>query len=195
MTELLQDTKMFWGEIAASEHVVQIYDEDGKFLDTLEEFVADGIAAGEGVVCIATSTHLHFLEERLRTRGVSVNIAKARDQYIPLDARETIAKFMVNGWPDEALFYGVVTDVLTRARGEGRNVRAFGEMVALMWAEGHTGAVVRLEHLWHSLCKKEGFPLFCAYPKAGFTQDVEESIRLICATHSRVLGPHHCAAA
>src|SRR5688500_19228341 len=52
-----------------------------------------------------------------------------------------------------------------------RSVRAFGEMVAVLWANGHNGATVRLEHLWHAFCQSEAFSLFCAYPKTGFTQD------------------------
>jgi hypothetical protein len=64
-------------------------------------------------------------------------------------------------------------------------------MVALLWAQGHSGATVRLEHLWHSLCQEEAFALFCAYPRTGFTQDATESIKEICETHSRVLDRSH----
>jgi hypothetical protein len=32
----------FWGEIAPSEHLVQIYESDSAFTDTLEGFVAGG---------------------------------------------------------------------------------------------------------------------------------------------------------
>jgi hypothetical protein len=95
---------------------------------------------------------------------------------------------MVNGWPDDDLFTEVVTNLIVRSRGKERRVRAFGEMVAILWARGDTAATVRLEYLWKNLCQKEGFSLFCAYPKAGFTQDVAESISLICATHSKVVG-------
>ena len=81
-------------------------------------------------------------------------------------------------------------DVVVAAHGlgrDGRRVRAFGEMVALLWAQGHTAAIVRLEHLWHRMCQERGFSLFCAYPRVGFTQDVDASIREICAAHSKVL--------
>jgi hypothetical protein len=195
MIETKSKGQDLWGGIAPCEHVVQIYEEDDRFLDSLEAFVLDGLADGESIVAIATATHLHFLEERLRARGVSINIARARGQYIPLDARETLAKFMVAGWPDEALFNAVVGELLATARGDGRRVRAFGEMVALMWADGLTGAVVRLEQLWHALCARESFPLFCAYPKSGFTEDADESVRAICAAHSRVLGEDESVAA
>jgi hypothetical protein len=75
----------------------------------------------------------------------------------------------------------------SRARQNEGRVRAFGEMVAVLWANGHNGATVRLEHLWHAFCQSEAFSLFCAYPKSGFTQDASTSIKEICATHSKVI--------
>ena len=99
---------------------------------------------------------------------------------------------MRQGWPDEELFRVAVNRILDRARGDdSRPVRAFGEMVAVLWAQGHSGATVRLEHLWHSLCREEAFALFCAYPRSGFTQDALESMREICAAHTKVLGSVH----
>jgi len=41
-------SEVFWGEIAPCEHLVQIYDNDGAFLDSLEGFVAGGLRAGDG---------------------------------------------------------------------------------------------------------------------------------------------------
>ena len=75
---------------------------------------------------------------------------------------------------------------LQRARSHARPVRAFGEMVALLWARGDNAATIRLEHLWQTLCLAQGFSLFCAYPRSGFTQDAGDSIRQICETHSQV---------
>jgi hypothetical protein len=66
-------------------------------------------------------------------------------------------------------------------------VRAFGEMVALLWAQGHCGATVRLEYLWSRFCDQQGFSLLCAYPKSGFTSDAADSIRQICDAHSHVV--------
>lgn len=183
---------IFWGEIAPCEHLVQIYEEDGVFLDALEGFVAGGLRADDSVITIAKAEHLKALDDRLRAQGVDVEAARAVDRYISVDADETLAKFMRNGWPDEVLFTQTVTELLARARTGGRKVRAFGEMVAVLWANGHNGATVRLEHLWHAFCQTEAFSLFCAYPKSGFTQDALTSIKEICDTHSKVicgLGP------
>lgn len=86
---------IFWGEIAPCEHLVQIYAEQGVFLDSLEGFVAGGLLANEGVIVIATKAHLIALEQRLWARGLDLSAARERDQYIPLDATEALSKFLV----------------------------------------------------------------------------------------------------
>ena len=178
---------VFWGEIAPSEHLVQFYADDGIFLDSLEAFVAGGFAAGEAIVLIATPAHLAALDVRLLGRGIDIEAARRQDNYITLDAQATLDRFIVDDWPDDASFKEVVDEVLERARRSGKPVRAFGELVALLWARGACGATVRLEYLWQQLCREQSFSLFCAYPKAGFTGDPTVSLQNICAAHSRVL--------
>ena len=73
---------------------------------------------------------------------------------------------MINNWPDENLFRLLVIGLLHRAKRNKRPVRAFGEMVALLWAQGFNGATVQLEHLWNNFCETEAFSLFCAYPRS-----------------------------
>lgn len=189
---------IFWGEMAPCEHTVQIYQDDGVFYDALEGFIHGGLRSGDGVIVIATADHRAALERRLTRRGAALARAAARDQYIALDAEETLERFMITRpdgklWPDDQRFEAVVDGLLERAGGCGPGglrkfrVRAFGEMVAILWARGHAGAVVRLEHLWHRFCREKDFSLFCAYPRIGFTERPEASIREICAAHSRVM--------
>lgn len=180
---------VFWGELAPCDHCVQIYENDKDFLDSLQSFVAAGLRQHDAVILIATSSHLDALRARLVRDGFDVAGAVARDQYIALDARETLDKFMVNGWPDEDLFEELITGILDRARSRHGKVRAFGEMVALMWAEGHCGATVHLEHMWTRLCSKEKFSLFCAYPTAGLTKDSVKSLSEVCEAHNKVYQP------
>src|SRR5688572_6163487 len=147
--EMKSSAEVFWGEIAPCEHMVQIYEQADRFLDSLEGFVAGGLRAGEGVVIIATPLHRLAMQERLSALGFDLGLARNEGRYIDLDAEETLARFMHDGWPDENLFSWLVADVLAQAGKGGRRVRAFGEMVALLWANGHNGATVHLEHLWH----------------------------------------------
>jgi hypothetical protein len=180
-------TPVFWGEIAPCDHVAQFYENDGVLLDTLFGFVAGGLTRGESTIVIATPEHLEVLERRLAAANGELVAALMEDRYIALDAGKALASFMVDHWPDDQLFTSFVTGLLRRAQFKGNRVRAFGEMVALLWARGETGATVRLEHLWQQFCLSQSFSLFCAYPKAGFTKDPTNSMAEICAAHSRLV--------
>jgi hypothetical protein len=179
--------QVFWGEIAPCDHIVQIYENDKVFMDTLEGFVGSGFLAGDSVVVIATGEHLGLLIGRLINQGFDISELISSDQFIPLEATVTLSKFMNNKYPDEDRFHQVVTGIIKRAQKNDRKVRAFGEMVAILWQQGHNGATVQLENLWNQLHGKNDFSLFCAYPKIGFTQNAAESIQKICACHSRVI--------
>ena len=182
------NTHVFWGEMAPNDHLVQIYEDDEVVLDSLEGFVDSGLKIGDGVIVIAAPDHLTALNTRLIKQGYNLNQLRSTHQYIPIDAYEALSKFMINAWPDQLLFMKMVEGIIALARGNNiRRVRAYGEMVAILWAQGHNGATVQLEHLWNRVCQKEAFCLFCAYPKSGFTQDANTSIQHICSTHTKII--------
>jgi hypothetical protein len=183
----LPQARAFWGEMAPCEHVVQIYGDDSVFIDGLEGFVGNALRNGESAIVIATAAHLHALEKRMRDRGVDVAAARAEKRYVDRLAEDTLERFMVDGWPDEEKFAQCVAELLEMARGaEHRKVRAFGEMVAILWARGRVAATMQLEILWSRFCEAQQFPLLCAYPRDGFTRNATESIVDICRAHSRV---------
>ena len=178
----------FWGHMSETEHAVQVYRDDKTLLDSLESFVASGLRSGESVILIATASHLHEVEKRLRGGWVDLDRARWEDRYVAMLAQETLERFMVDGMPDEALFERTAQVLIDRARGRGRKLRAFGEMVGVLWAEGRKDAALRLEHLWTRLQSREKFPLFCGYARAQLRPgSVESDIRSICAAHSRIV--------
>ncbi len=182
-----KEARAFCDEIAPSEHVTQFYADDGVLLDTLTRFAGSGLIAGDSIIVIATRGHLRALRERLMLARMDLASAIIEDRYITLDAEAALSSFMVENCPDEKLFGDLISHLFRRATGNGRRVRAFGEMVALLWARGHARATVRIELMWNQFCRKSGLSLFCAYPKAGFTEHSSQTLAEICAAHSRVL--------
>lgn len=183
------DPRMFWGELAPCDHLVQIYDDETRFMETLERFIGEGLDRGEGAVVIATASHLTWLEARLRTLGHDVDAAADGGRYVGLDAAATLAQFMVDGWPDPVRFLETIGPVVSAAGRGGRQVRAFGEMVALLWAQGNAEGTLRLERLWDVFCRAGNATVFCAYPRIGATRDLGDSLAEVLALHGRRVLP------
>lgn len=181
------NSETFWREVAPCAHVVQLYENEEALLSLLEDFVAGGMSVGDAVILIATGEHLAAMGGRLANHGLDVGALCASNQYLPLDAEKVMAGFMVDGWPDERLFAEAITEMFDRARKGSRPVRAFGEMVALLWARGNGGATVRLEQLWNAFSEREAFSLLCAYPREAFCEDAAGALSSICRAHSRMI--------
>jgi anti-sigma regulatory factor (Ser/Thr protein kinase) len=172
------------------DHVVNLYDCDQDVVAAVAAFVAEGLHGEEVVLVIATSSHRSEVDRVLRLGGLDVGGARAAGRYVFLDARETLAQFMADGKPDPARFREVVGTLVAEAEATGRPVRAFGEMVALLWDDGDLAGAIELERLWNDLSRDHRFVLYCAYPvdalaasgDLGATGDV-------CRQHSQIIPP------
>src|SRR5258706_11467485 len=89
-----------WADTARCEHFVQFYEDDAFLIESVSAFIGEGLRVAEGAVVIATKAHRDALEERLRKDGLDLTALRACGQYFPLDAAETLSKFMVGGLPD-----------------------------------------------------------------------------------------------
>ena len=180
-----------WGNLPAQAHSVQFYGEDGPLLDGLSRFVGAALGAGDAAIVIATGSHRAGLDARLRALGLDPSLAAAEGRYVPLDALDTLAKFAVNGQLDPERFREVIGNMLVAARhacrSENPRIAAFGEMVALLWADGKAEQAVQLEQFWNDLAQVHSFHLRCAYPIAGFDHAADATaFGQICSEHSHV---------
>jgi signal transduction histidine kinase len=177
-----------WREMGEREHFVQFYEDDTFLVHSVAAFITTGLQAGDAAIVIATEAHRLALDQQLQEQGLDLAALRERGQYFPLDAAETLSKFMVEGEPDKDRFDKVVGSLVARTARGGRRVRAFGEMVALLWGEGNGDAAIRLEQLWNELAKAHSFCLFCAYPMNGFQGAANgQPFVHICHEHSRVI--------
>ena len=169
------------------EHQVQFYDSEAFLLRKILEFIEPARAAGESSVVIATRAHLQALQATL---GAPCNAVQhdGIDRCLLLDAHETLATFMVDGQPDKERFTTVIGGLLHQISDAGaRPVRAFGEMVAVLCAEGNPEAALRLEHLWEGLATRSHLSLLCAYPMSAFPDETHRrTFECICDAHASV---------
>ena len=172
---------------AGERHVVQFYQNDRFLAETVAKFVGSGLVAGEPVLVIATPAHRDKFTAELRARAVDVDRACVSGQLVMLDARETLGRFMVDGSPDWDRFrftIGSLIDQVRRDAGATR-VRAYGEMVDLLWRDGARDAAIRLEQLWNDLGRVYQFELLCAYVLDHFFKEGDRAqFEKICALHS-----------
>jgi len=177
-----------WAEMGDTEHFVQFYEADGFLLNSLSGFIGRAIDADDGALVVATHAHRNGLDELLQANGRDLINAKARGQYVSLDAAETLAQFMVDGSPKPRRFNELMGGIIASVTDGRTRISAFGEMVALLWAEGNHDAAIRLEELWNDLQNAHSFSLFCAYPLNGLGgQRYIEPTSSICKVHSHVI--------
>lgn len=170
------------------EHVVQFSENDASLISSVSAFIEAGLQAGDGCIVVSTKLHRESLERCLKENGLDVDAARVDGSYIALDAAEMLGRFMVNGEPDPARFTQVIGQILEKMARRRRRVRVFGEMVALLWAEGNRTATIRLEDLWNDLHKAHTFSLFCAYPMQSFDGNTNGAdFTQICQQHSQVV--------
>lgn len=169
-------------------HIVQFYESDDFLIGSVRDFLHPALQAGEAAVLISTPEHLAGFEETVSGLGPELDAARAEGRFISLDAEQTLASFMVDGNPDRDRFFSVVGAVLDRASDGGRTVRAFGEMVALLWERGAVPAAIRLEELWNEIAQTRPFTLLCAYP-VGASADPASADRFaeVCERHTNVV--------
>ena len=173
-------------------HLVQLYSDDGLLLDLLCRFVGGAIAVGDAAIVIATKAHHDGLAARLKARGLDTVKAVGQGRYLLVDAEEVLPRIMVDGQVSAPCFKETISDLLTRARNstdcKDSPIAVFGELVALLWAEGKAQEAIRVEQLWNDLARNHHFSLLCAYPMTGFDNDrhVEPFLKM-CAQHSGVV--------
>jgi diguanylate cyclase (GGDEF)-like protein len=172
--------------VAMCRHQVQFYDNDAFLLRKVCSFIVPALKGEDSAVVIATAFHLQQLRALLDAEGVDAEAVA--EQLVCLDAHDTLARFMVDGLPDEQRFAAVVGGLLARLSAGGRkHVRAFGEMVAILYAKGNAAGALRLEQLWEGLFGHHAFNLLCAYPMSAFPDEGHRhAFHAICDVHSGV---------
>ncbi len=169
-------------------HVVQFYDRESYLLDSISDYIGSALRAASAGIMIATPQHRDGVAQRLTSRGLDVVGASGQGRFVALDARDTLTSFMVDGWPDPARFDDTIGSLIAKTRERAPEVHAFGEMVALLWAEGNREAAIRLEELWNELGTRQPFSLLCAYPIEAFHDNTHaKPFRDMTATHTHVI--------
>jgi len=151
------------GEIEAG-HYAQLHGSDDRALiRDVCDFVAQGLQLGETAIAIVTPEHREVLLAGV-SRRLDLAPSLGDGTFELMDAQESLDRFMVRGYPDAQRFDAVIGRRLRDAGARGAGVRAYGEMVGLLWNARRYPAAIRLEQLWNGLRRQTPFALYCSYP-------------------------------
>jgi hypothetical protein len=171
----------------AGRHVVQFYGRDEELTERVTDYLLGALASGGVAIVIATPEHRREFEIRLEQAGVDLATARDDGSYLARDAAQTLSDLMAADKLDGAAFDRVIGTVIAAAGAGGRPVRAFGEMVALLWDDGLVSDAVRLETMWEELGGKHPFSLFCGYRTDAVTRDLV-AFAEVCRLHGEIVG-------
>jgi hypothetical protein len=179
----------------ASYHAVRFYESKESLCRLVAEFLGEGLAIGQPALIIGTPEHRAAISDELRARRVDVEHLEAEGDLLLIDARTALASFMIDAVPDDVLFHArMISSIERLCRGRRDcTVRAYGEMVDLLWKDGESVAAVQLEILWNRLAMTHDFSLLCGYAMGNFYKDA--SIGDICHHHTHVVASDGSACA
>jgi MEDS: MEthanogen/methylotroph, DcmR Sensory domain len=177
-------------------HFVHLYgEEDHLLVANVCRYLAEGLKRGDGIVVVAQPDHLESF-----TQGMSQEPGYARavleGRILFLDAQTTLNQILMNGDPNWHQFLITVGDSLREVQDRGQGytgLRAYGEMVGILWRQEQYAAAARLEDFWNRLLESTGCSLFCAYPIDIFGKDFQVSTLdavLSAHTHMLPVGDH-----
>jgi PAS domain S-box-containing protein len=162
------------------------------FVDEICLVLSRALAQGQSTIVIATPEHREKITTKLERQLPNFPKAVADGRYIALDATETLSCFMVDGMPDPQRFTDILRRVISRAAlvAEDRpaKVVAFGEMVAVLCAQGNEPAALSVEALWNQLANRYPFFLYCAYPIQAVRNSSDPELFLrVCSAHTETI--------
>ncbi len=168
--------------MAEHDHEVAVYDATADLGRRVAGYVAEGLAAGEVCVSLARPTLRLAVDDELAALGIDAVAAERSGRYLPLDAAEAMERFLVEGVPDAARFLRLAAELMPA----GRPIRAFGEMVSLLWERGEVVAALQLESLWAAYTRGRPISVLCSYPSAAVAQAPLGDVSRLCELHDRV---------
>lgn len=173
---------------AEHHHVVQFYADETELTRGVGAYLDGAIAAGEVCLVVATPAHRRGFEGYLDDGGGATDRLVEARRLILVDAEEALSQFMVDGHPDPARFDASMGSLVRSITAGGQKLRAYGEMVAVLWDAGQVNASIELEELWNDLLSRTTFSLYCAYPASSSDGQASPAFGDVCRLHSAIVG-------
>ena len=167
-------------------HGVRFYGDDDDLCRSVAAFLSEGLLLGHPALAVASTVHCAGIEACLSARGFQIATLVRSGQLRLLDAEARLAEILVNGAIDERRFRRMLAPMIDRAGEASGQLRAYGEVVDILWKRAQPDLALQLEALWNSVLRShDDVLLLCGYDRRNsyVNSDVED----ICGHHSHVL--------
>lgn len=145
------------------QHTAQLYSSAGFLGEAVGLFLAEGARRGEIGIVITTPEHDEVIRAGLRKQGIQPDELVAAGRLVMRDAVATLATVMKDGRLDHERVADEVNSLLQLGVRQNTSLRAYGEMVMLLWRGGNTVAAIELEQLWNKLIVGQRCAVLCGY--------------------------------
>ncbi len=169
-------------------HSVHFYDDPDGLFEKVARFLSSGLTSGDRLLVIATASHRENITARLDPALVSR--ALTTRHLVVLDAHEVLGTIMVGETVDADSFHALLDRLLAELRRDAPSarVRAYGEMVDVLWHAGRPSAALHLEELWEDAIRQHDLRLLCAYAMAHFVGEENlVALAAVCDRHTHVI--------
>ena len=186
------DTTPNWPELlrnpGPTDHLIQVYTEREFLIEAVTHYVASGLRLGEAAILVTRPEHREGFVRALEREGLYPSPAVKF-----LDAETTLASFMVDGMPVWNAFHATIGGAIAELRLQYPTVRAYGEMVDILWQRGDTQAAIRLEEFWNEIGRLQTFALLCAYAMDPLRGETYAGLESVCRCHTHLIPAHDYA--
>ena len=149
--------------IPSHNHIVQVCQNVTSQAEILTRYIKEGLLNNEGIIVIARPSLRKTVLSKLDALGFDNQTVKNQGQVRFFDAEFLLSSILIDGTIEEQAFRNLIGIPVQVAQSKFGKVRAFGEMVDILWQRNLQDMAIQLEDLWEDLCTNQGLRFLCTY--------------------------------
>ena len=162
-------------------HTVQICSTESSHIDLVTRYIKEGLCNGEAVFVIARPALREILKLKMDALSFDGQTLQDPDQIRFFDADFILSCLKSSRSLDERAFQQILVAPILNAQSVYKKVRAFGEMVDILWKQGQHDMVIQLLVYWRKLPDTQKLSLLCTYSLDKVAPHLyDESLERIC---------------
>lgn len=157
----------------------------------LAQYIGDGLSKNEAVIIIARPSLRKSVWSKLQALGFDMDFYKAQGQIKLYDAELLLSNILIDDVIDEHYFHTCIGKPIEAAQAAYGKVRAFGDMVDILWHRGLHDTALQLEKIRNELCQQHQLTVLCTYLRDSIeSQSYRSTVEWMCKCSIHALSNH-----